>query len=238
MKKILVSTIVRNRRKFLPMWINQLNELCSLSKDSVFYLSVYENDSIDGSQDALKSLNFEGFKDISVNCENIHTPSFGSVKNDHRVQLLAEARNKSIYGNTFLEECDYVLSVEPDIAYSPKDMLPIIENDDYDILSARSIEYKTPPPTHLYDGWGTRNTEKHSDWEANVTFAGLIDTWTTYNCFCKYKANPIKDRVTFDGFNRRLNRYDCDTAVICENFREAGYSKIGLHGACNVLHMR
>jgi len=238
MKTILVSTIVRNRNKFLSMWQRQLSELCKLKPDYKFYLSVFENDSIDGSEATLKSLNYEGFKDVHVNCKTLNTPAFGSIKNDLRVRLLAEARNTSIYENPFLDGCDYVLSVEPDIEYSPAEMIKIIDNEHYDILSARSIEYIPPAPNHLYDGWGTRNTEKHLDWEPIVEFKGLIDTWTTYNCFCRYNATAIKDRISFSGFNDRLGIPDCDTAVICENFRSSGFNKIGLQGNCNVLHKR
>lgn len=99
-KKILVSTIVRDRNRFLPRWAAQLSKLCSLKSDYTFYLSVYENDSKDGSQETLNSLSFEGFKDVSIISETLGTRSFGSVRNDLRVKLLAEARNKSLYENS------------------------------------------------------------------------------------------------------------------------------------------
>lgn len=238
MKNILISTIVRDRAAFLPMWIDQLNLICQSRKNINFYLSVYENDSFDASKNILQSLDYSLFKDVSIVCENIGTPSFGSIKHDLRVQLLAEARNKTLYNNDFLEKCDWVISVEPDIRYNLDDILKIIDDEDHDVLSARSIEKNNPEPNHLYDGWGTRNTSQHTDWDHSVNFDGLINVWTTYNCFCKYKAEPIKNKITFGAFNDRLNAFDCDTAVICENFRKNNYNKIALLGTVNVFHIR
>jgi Cryptococcal mannosyltransferase 1 len=235
---ILISTIIRNRATFLHNYINQLNELVEIDSSNNFFISIYENDSVDGSQEILKNLDYSKFKDVFIKSEIKNTPYFGSIKHNERVQILAEARNKSIYQNDFLNVCDWVLSVEPDIFYEPKKLYKIIENNHYDILSARSIEIYPPPKNHIYDGWGTRNTENHFDWEPNVIFDDIHETWTTYNCFCKYRAKPIIEGVCFDGFNKRLNIHDCDTAVICENFREKGYNKIALVGDCLALHKR
>ena len=48
---ILISSIIRNRITFLDQWAKQLNDLAELNQDINFYLSVYENDSVDGSKD-------------------------------------------------------------------------------------------------------------------------------------------------------------------------------------------
>ena len=58
---ILISSIVRNRINFLSKWAEQLNNLSELNQDINFYLSVYENDSIDGSKDFLKQIRFPLF---------------------------------------------------------------------------------------------------------------------------------------------------------------------------------
>lgn len=239
MKNILISTIVRNREPFLENWISQLNQICESRPEINFYLSVYENDSIDGSKEVLGCLDYSKFKGFKIICEDLDTPFFGSVQNSLRVKLLAEARNKSLFENDLLEKCDWVISVEPDVKYDIKDVLKIIDNDDYDILSGRSMEItSTSNPTYLYDIWATRKTSKNPSWSSNIEFNKIIDTWTTYNCFCKYNAEPIKNKISFDHRNKRLGRDDCDTAVICENFRENGYSKIALDGTVNILHMR
>lgn len=239
LKNILISTIVRNREPFLKNWISQLNDVCKSRPEINFYLSVYENDSIDGSKEILQSLDYSYFKQFKIISENLDTPFFGSVQNSLRVKLLAEARNKSLFENEFLEKCDWVLSVEPDVKYNAEDVLRIIDNDDYDILSGRSMEItSTSNPTYLYDVWATRNTSNHSHWLSNIEFNKIIETWSTYNCFCKYNAEPIKNKIAFDYRNKRLGRDDCDTAVICENFRENGYSKIALDGTVNIFHMR
>lgn len=240
MNNILISTIVRNREKFLDYWFNQLKQLVILHPNYNFYLSVYENDSIDNSREKLLSFDYSFLKDSKIECGSLNIPYFGSIKHDIRVQYLAQLRNRTLFNNTFLNICDYVISIEPDIKYNPADMISIIENKSYDILSARSIEITPPPPHHLYDGWGTRIDNKNEDWPHNIdlTSTEYIDVWSTYNCFCKYKAEPIKNKIAFEGFNKRLNKFDCDTAVICENFREAGFSKIGLYTKALVFHER
>ena len=239
MSTFLISTIVRNREKFLYQWFNQIKDLVKDNTDHTFYLSVYENDSVDRSVELLKQFDYSFFKDSKIEIGTLNIPYYGSIKNDQRVQYLAQLRNRTFYNNNFLEKCNYVISIEPDVKYNPKDLKFIIDDVYYDILSARSIEINPPPPTHLYDGWGTRNNEFIEDWNHKVIFGEeVVDVWTTYNCVCKYRAEPIKNKIAYDGLNKRLKKYDCDTAVICENFRENGYTKIGLYPKALAFHSR
>ena len=120
-------------------------------------------------------------------------------------------------------------------------MCTILNNNDYDIISPRSLETTTPSPTCMYDTWGTRMFDTDEWWRTGFWFDGenhpqIMDVWSTFNCFCKYKAEPIKNKITFSGFNERLNKFDCDTAVICENFRKHGFDKIALDTRYNVYH--
>ena len=238
MKNILISTIVRDRANFLHNWISQLDKICESRPEINFYLSVYENDSVDDSKSILKSIDYSNFKDVSVVTEDLRTPYFESVQSAERVKLLAEARNKTLFENNFLQKCDWVISVEPDVKYEINDILRIIDNDDYDILSGRSRHFYTPVESQtMYDDWATRKDSSARYWISNVDFDRLMEVWSTYNCFCKYNAEPIKNNVGFSGFNDRIQSHDCDTAVICENFRKEGYTKIALDGTVNVLHM-
>ena len=239
MSTFLISTIVRNREKFLHQWFNQIKELVINNIEHTFYLSVYENDSVDKSAELLKQFDYSFLKDVKVEIGSLNIPFYGSIKNDQRVQYLAQLRNRTLYNNIFLEKCDYVISIEPDVRYEPTSLKPLIDDNIYDILSVRSIEIEPPPPTHLYDGWGTRIDSQKEDWPHNIVFNNnIIDVWTTYNCVCKYKSKPIKEKISYDGYNKRLKKYDCDTAVICENFRENGYNKIGIYSAAVAFHSR
>lgn len=240
-KKILICSIIRDRANYLILWINQINSMIDKCPDYDFFLSVYENDSIDRSAKTLKSLDFSKFKDFFIKTENLNTPSFGSIKNDHRVCLLAEARNKAIYGCNFLDRCDEVLFVEPDIDYCPNELSNIIKDHSCDILSAKSTHIHNTLPHEIYDNWASRLTDKDECWPNVVAVEGFprrVEVWSTFNCFCKYNAEPFKKNISFSGFNKRLNKYDCDTAVICENFREAGYGKVVLDGRYSVFHSR
>jgi hypothetical protein len=227
-----VSTIVRDRQGYLSDWYHQLKQTVLSNPNDSFYLSVYENDSRDQSKSLLKSFDFSFFKKSRILTENKNTPIFPSIKHDLRVKLLAEARNKT-FDVDFLNQCDYVLSVEPDIKYSTIEINKVIHNNNYDILSAISIQNGK-----LYDTWATRKDESKEDSSKEDLFenCGIIDLWTTYNCYCKYKAEPIKKGVLFSPFNNRLNKHDCDTAVICENFRSYGYNKIAIDTSAKVYH--
>jgi hypothetical protein len=239
MSTFLISTIIRNREKFLHQWFNQIKELVTDNLEHTFYLSVYENDSIDKSAELLKQFDYSFLQDSKIEIGNLNIPFYGSIKNDQRVQYLAQLRNRTLFNNTFLEKSDYIISIEPDVKYKPSSLKPLINDKEYDILSVRSIEIDPPPATHLYDGWGTRLDNQKEDWPHNIVFNNdIIDVWTTYNCICKYKSKPIKEKIAYDGYNKRLKKFDCDTAVICENFRENGYNKIGIYPAAVAFHSR
>jgi len=213
--------------------------LVCLDEHNQYYLSIYENDSEDSSAALLHSFDYSFCKDYSLKCETLDTKYYtfpfedygteaGHLSKVDRVKNLGAARNKSIFECGFLEKVDYVLCVEPDIKYAPQKALPtIINNQHYDIISAKSIftstHYKWYP---LYDGWATRKTEHEESWDFSISLDGMIPVWSTFNCFCMYKSLPFKQGAAFGGFNKRLDKPDCDTAVICEEFRALGYPNI------------
>lgn len=240
-KRILISSIIRNRANYLNLWLNQINLMIERCPDYEFFISAYENDSTDDSVRILKSLDFSKFKDFFIKTEKLNTPSFGSIKNDQRVCLLADARNKAIYDCNFVQHCDEVLFIEPDIDYDPVELSNIVRDHSCDILSAKSTHIHNAMPHEIYDAWASRIIDKDEGWPPGVAVDGFpkrMEVWSTFNCFCKYNAEPIKNKISFSGFNKRLNKYDCDTAVICENFREAGYNKVVLDGRYSVFHSR
>jgi hypothetical protein len=226
----LISTIVRNRSSHLKGWHFQLQRTVASNPEHSFFLSVFENDSTDFSFDHLKSFDYSFFSGVQIVSEKLNTLFYPSVINAERVRLLALYRNKTLE-TSFLKNADYILSIEPDIKYDIQDTNRIINNHDYDILSAASIHLNG----EFYDSWGTR---VNSNLEKSILHlnGAIQPVWSTYNCYCKYKANLIKQGVGFSGFNKRLNKFDCDTAVICENFRSQGYNKIAVDTSVKVYH--
>lgn len=235
--KILISTIVRNRINTLSIWKKQIIELSMLMPEHEFHISVYENDSVDGSKQWLKDCIFPEklIKTYVFNEETLNTVQYGSIKNNERVHLLAKARNKSIFQSQAYTDCEKIICIEPDIFYNPQEMIALI-NSSYDIISPCSINDLNNSEYHMYDRWGTRNIPEKDGWTDDIVLKGIIPVWTTFNCFCVYKSEPIRKGAVFDGFNTRLNIDDCDTAVICEKFRELGYQNIVLNADIKVYH--
>jgi hypothetical protein len=231
--KILVCTIVRDRFSKLNQWLNQLNEVIDLNREHNYDLSIYENDSIDGTKQWLKQKYedkcFSRFNKLWLVTENIGTRKFGSIANEERVKLLANARNKCL-NNVEISDYDYVMWVESDVKYNPQEIKILLDEcEKWDILSGASYYGE-----RIYDTWATRLTDEEEWWSV----AGKEDTLTsenniiyvksTFNCFCLYKASGfIKSK--FSGYSERLKKFDCDTAVICEQFRSNGYNKIGMN---------
>lgn len=228
MKRILISTIVRNRETRLDTWYNQIKKLVLTDTDNKYYLSVYENDSTDNSKEILKSFDFSFFEDFSIQTENLGTTYYNSIQSNDRVLNLALARNKTIFAKDFIKKCSSVLSIEPDIVYDVDLVIKEIIDSDHDIISAISIQGSVIP----YDGWATRKTAHEEYWDYSIELKDKINVWSTFNCLCLYNIEPFLIGCTFGGFNLRLKKYDCDTTVICENFRSLGYNDIVLN--CNV----
>lgn len=242
MKNILISSIFRNRVNYVDSWYNGIRSLCEKDKDNKYYLSVYENDSEDGTFEKINSLDFSFLEGVKLQTEKLKTPVFDSFsKSKERVTLIAQARNKSIYSNPFLNKSSHVLVIEPDIRYDSDLIIKeIINKGEYDIISPRSVDVDRN--CYFYDDWGTRQTEKDLNWKCFsvnlLRSIGIVPVWTTFNCLCFYNSEPFKNFITFEGFNLRLKAYDCDTAVICENFRRNNYNKIALNSSVEVYHSR
>jgi hypothetical protein len=238
MKTILISTIVRNRASKLNKWYNQIKNLVSLDNKNAYYLSVYENDSTDNSKEMLNNFDFSFLAGVKIQNEKIETEYFYQENLESnrkkRVENLALARNKTLFGITFLSECSHVLCIEPDIVYDPQSIINNIINSDFDIVSPISRQ----DGFILYDGWATRKEKEDVYWNNKINLNGVLDVWSTFNCLCFYKSDPFKFGVGFGFENPRTKKYDCDTTVICENFRKFGYDKIKLN--CNVIvdHLR
>lgn len=226
-EKILISTIVRNRGNILYNYFNQINSFIdSLKNNYSFSISIYENDSVDQSKHILTNNNYDNFENYYLKCENINTYYYGSVKDNQRVINFANARNKTIE-NVNLNDYNWLLIIEPDIVYNNSTIERIITRSDLnftpDIYSGVLMMNNIP-----YDRWGMRRTID-DDWGwfmDDYKLNPIREFWTTANGVCLYNMEPFKKGLKFSAYNKRINKYDCDTAVLCEDFRNMGYNKI------------
>lgn len=229
MSNILLTTIVRNEARYLDRWHSQIKDIVGhFRSEHSFGLSVFENDSEDGS--ALKLGTFDwGDLPRSITTARLGSPYFVGGKHPFRTQLLADARNRAIFGFPMLASMDWVLSIEPDIQFTMEVVDRLINHERhygrrFDIFTGKSVH---PGTVRLYDSWGTRKTAGQTDWaEADSTENGLEPLWSTFNCLALYRADAIRQGHTFGGVNPRTSQPDCDTAVICERFRQTGFNEI------------
>lgn len=227
MEKILISSIVRNRENTLDNYFLQIEKFIQhLSDNFKFSISIYENDSIDSSKEKLENYDYSSFEKANIICEDIGTPFFGSVIDEQRVINFAKARNETIK-DLNLNEFDWLLIIEPDVIY---DLSVSTE-----IITRKQLQFNPDVYSgvlrmggQVYDKWGMRR-DSQDDWGdvmSDYLENPIKEFWTTANGICLYNMEPFKKGLKFSAFNKRLNKYDCDTAVLCEDFREMGYNKI------------
>lgn len=102
---------------------------------------------------------------------------------------------------------------------------------------------------HFYDHWATRLDSDEDFWnnkikEGETLFQSglsplnpqdlvalpddILPVYSTFNLVCLYRVKAITEGCQFSGYSEHLQSFDCDTTVICEKFRKAGYNKIGM----------
>lgn len=232
---ILVCTIIRNQEHNLHNWYNQLKNIVNENSEITLNLSVYENNSTDKTKQLLNTYDFSFFSKYKIISEDlINQPFFKGGYEPYgeeskiRVRLLSDARNKCLDVD-FITEAKYVLFVEPDIKYDTRifrDILNFIKSHDYDIVSAISksgVEH--------YDKWGTRlnSADTWTDLTNQIGNENILNVYATFNCFVLYRADAIVNKnCRFKYTSDILKSHDCDTVLICEEFRKNGFSKIGI----------
>jgi hypothetical protein len=240
MANILISTIVRNESKYLDRYHAQLRDLVKTQPQHQFLLSIYENDSVDGSADKLRTLDWSFLPAYHITTARMQTPHYIGGKSAERVALLADARNRSIFHCGYLPHVQSVFSLEPDVTLTV-DVADRLLNQEkhygrtFDIFTGKSVH---PGSDNLYDSWGSRPKAEHSDWADGdgVQDRGLEPMWAIYNCAAVYRADAIRAGHTFGPTNPRTGQPDCDTSVICERFRAAGYGEIYWDTAIKIPH--
>jgi hypothetical protein len=226
---VLICSIIRNESKFLDKWYEQIRRTVKSMPEVTFSLSIYENDSTDDSAVRIAGYDWSFLSSYVRTSAKLNCPYFIGGKTPARTEILAFCRNQTMYNSPFLGMMDYILFVEPDTEYSHETVEKIINHEKHygqklDVFCGKSVH---PNSDNIYDSWGTRKTPNQTDWkDEDGQTAGFEPMWSVFNCLVLYNAEPIKKGFTFGGVNNRLNIPDCDTVVICENFRANGYDKI------------
>ena len=236
---ILVYSIIRNEKQYLERYYKQLALMIKTFKDYDFYLSIYENDSNDGTKKWLHSKDWSIFKGVSIVSENIMTTDYGSVKDASRVKNLSIARNKAIEAGGFLEISDYVMMVESDMEFSMDTVEKILNfknvEPDFDIVSGISIR-----KGNLYDQWATRKKPAYDitsfPLEYNYKKRPYDKYYSTSNGICLYRSKPFKEGVRYGWINTVTKESDCDTVVVCQNFQDKGYKNIYIIHDAEIYH--
>ena len=235
--RCLISSIIRNRVNHVSPWANQLLSLCDVHQDIVFDLVVLENDSNDGTKQALNSVKpllEKKLNRVSIAIRNYDWPYFHSIKAEERVKYLAQARNKTLSiadETTGLGAYDKIICIEPDVIYNTVDVGKIIYSD-LDIASGYSVlPAGHGVPDWIYDSWATRvNAEDSEYFGPKISeLPECLSLAATFNCFCVYKAEPIEKGVRFSEINPKTKQWDCDTTTICLEFAKNGYDRIGMY---------
>lgn len=246
--KILICSIFRNSEKNLDKYFQLLAKAVEKTKDVEFYYSAYENDSTDNTANKLHSMDWKSLfgARYHIQTEKVGTKYYRSSTEADRVQNLAKARNKALFAKDFYKEVDYVLQLESDVSYKPSLFNQLInfkakhELDKVDIVSAASLQSGISTGFVCRDIWATRRNsqEEWGQFHANASTTPYGEYWSTFNGVILYKAEPFKKGLEWSAWNPRLEKWDCDTAVICENFRKEGYDKIFINHQAIVTHWK
>lgn len=229
-KKVLIYSIIRNNAPVFDRFYNQIRSVVEQNADFSFYLSIYENDSDDGTKQKLFEKDWSFLEGISISSENVNTKLYGSVKDAQRVENLAKARNKALEGGGFLADCDYVLMVEGDNTYSAADVRKLLTFDqvepEFDVVSAISIRQNG---TH-YDWWATRTSAIYkpgsSEIPSNFNRLEYGKFYSTSNGLCLYRADAFKKGARYGWINQETQTFDCEMVVVCQEFQRLGHDKI------------
>lgn len=240
-KKILIYTIMRNRTDKIQQYYDQIVQLPQQYPEFDWYLSIYENDSNDGTKSIFHQMDLSMFTKSCITMANIGTVHYGSVTDEDRVRNLANARNNAALAHDFYKEVDYLMMVESDVRYPIETVGKLLTftertGEEFDIVSG--VLWGDENRGH-WDTWGTRrNADEewgslHPNWQ-EVSYGKY---YVTCNGIGIFKAQAFRDGARYGYINERLGgKHDCDTAIICEEFIKRGYDKIFIDHTADIYH--
>lgn len=211
MKNLLICTIMRNARPHLERYNAQLDGLRKALKGQYnVHVSIYENDSTDGTAEWLRQARDAGQlhglvfpndqPQSTITTEVLGTQHYPSVWNVDRLRNLAAARQKCLDQAGDLGKFSKIAYIEVDCMWSPDWCSELVLAahpraaglGDPDIYSGWSLRSENHPKesVFLYDTCATRATEHHTCWDAgegNNTWRGATVIETDlggYNAMC------------------------------------------------------
>jgi hypothetical protein len=238
-EKILIYSIIRNDESHMDKYYFRIKKMVKVFPEYEFYLSLYENDSTDATKQKLFNFDLSMFSKVSVISENIGTKFYGPTKDADRVKNLANARNKALLANNFINEVDYVLMIDIDMKFDMDAANQVLSfknvEPNFDIVSGASLR-----GGQLYDSWATRESAKY-DPKTKTLFDGYRKEkykkyYSTSNGFCLYRAKPFKDGIRYGYINKITSEPDCEMVVVCQDFHKAGYKNIYIIHDALVYH--
>lgn len=235
MKKVLICSIIRNQAQNLNTWFSQLKNLVeNISNEYECYLSVFENDSTDNTQDFLKQADFSFLMGTIIDNAILNTQQYESIWSVDRIKNLAFYRQSCIdsgFRKWSQIYFDKICFIEPDIKYNSSWLKELIlakhpeslgiNPDVYSGWSLRS--YKNPKESmYLYDTCAVRQSENDIYWnfdnEDKWKNSSLLKTYithedssclhsvySTFNCFCVYNSEPFYKGIRWGYTNDRIN---------------------------------
>lgn len=237
--KILVYSIIRNESRYMNSYHNKLIDMVASFPQYEFYLSLYENDSTDGTKQKIMAKDWSMFAGVSIISENIATQDYGSVKDETRVKNLSIARNKAIEAAGFIDFVDYIMMIESDMEFDMKAVEKILNFKnvvpDFDIVSGITIRNK-----RLYDQWATRKKPEYDEGVYPIADDYKMKSYDKYystsNGICLYRAEPFREGVRYGYINTITGEFDCDTVVVCQNFQDRGYDGVYIIHDAEIYH--
>ena len=238
-EKVLIYSIIRNDESHMDKYYFRIKKMVKAFPEYEFYLSLYENDSTDATKQKLFNVDLSMFSKVSVISENIGTKFYGPTKDADRVKNLANARNKALLANSFINEVDYVLMIDIDMKFDMDTVEQLLSfknlEPNFDIVSGASIR-----GGQLYDSWATRESAEY-DPKTKQRFDDYRKEkykkyYSTSNGFCLYRAQPFKDGIRYGYINKVTSEPDCEMVVVCQDFHKAGYKNIYIIHDALVYH--
>jgi len=244
---ILFCSLIRSKEPYLADWYNRVRGIKALQPYWNFNISLYENDSEDNSVSLINSFDWSWCDWFKLNSEKRDRKYYISTERK-RIERLASYRNMCLWQFGDLDSIDCIIMNDVDCSFEPRDAVDIIEESlNWDVYSFASRDKATGDD--FYDKWATRKGPKDSWWNSKSTYDrnGNNLVWTTGNGFVCYNPEPFRRGFTFGYVNHRaqfvdkennLKAHDVENAVVCENFRLAGFDKIAFNGRYNTIHSR
>lgn len=247
MKKVGICLIARDSEVMLKNTLSLLDADCGkLTEKYQFFLSMYENDSMDDTVDIMSEYPLKNIKSV-VTSELTNNEKFGSVVSKERIELMARCRTRCV--DALYEQVggdlDLILWLDVDYTWTNdaiEKLLDAVDEDGAniaDVASAYSLHADIQRPhMELYDKWATRYQKDHSWWHCSPhTFMPeAVPVYSTFNGLCAYKAGPFNEGLRFSAESESLPKLDVEHVSICEGFQKAGLGRVMLMKDLFSLH--